>query len=45
LRQRDEQSFAMMAALDRTFDAAQRAHIQKRVSGYAADVAYLMAQR
>lgn len=45
MRQRDEQSFAMMAALDATFDAAQREHIQKKVRGYAADVAYLMAQR
>jgi len=45
MRQRDQQSFAMMAALDATFDAAQREHIQKKVRGYAADVAYLMAQR
>ena len=44
MRQRDEQSFALMAALDATFDAAQRDHIQKKVRGYAADVAYLMAQ-
>lgn len=45
LRQRDEQAFAMMAALDATFDAKQRESIQKRIGGYAADVAYLMAQR
>ena len=45
MRQRDQQSFAMMAALDATFDATQREHIQKKVRGYAADVAYLMAQR
>jgi len=45
MRQRDEQTFAMMAALDTTFGAAQREHIQKKVRGYAADVAYLMAQR
>ena len=45
MRQRDQESFALMAALDATFDAAQREHIQKKVRGYAADVAYLMAQR
>lgn len=45
MRQRDEQAFALMAALDATFDAGQRARIQKRVREYAADVAYLMAQR
>ncbi len=45
LRQRDEQSFALLAALDATFDAAQRASIRKKVIGYAADVAYLMAPR
>ncbi len=45
MRQRDEQSFAMVAALDTTFDARQRESIQKRVREYAADVAYLMAQR
>lgn len=45
MRERDEQSFAMVAALDATFDAGQRASIQKRVREYAADVAYLMAQR
>lgn len=44
MRQRDEQAFALVAALDATFDAGQRANIQKRVRGYAADVAYLMAQ-
>ena len=45
MRQRDQQSFAMMAALDATFDASQREHLQKKIRGYAADVAYLMAQR
>jgi len=45
MRERDEQSFAMVAALDATFDAGQRASIQKRVREYASDVAYLMAQR
>lgn len=45
MKARDELSFAMVAALDATFDAAQREHIQKRIRGYAADVAYLMAQR
>lgn len=45
LRQRDQQAFAMMAALDATFDAGQRESIRKRIGGYAADVAWLMAQR
>ena len=45
LRVRDEQLFAMVAALDATLDAEQRARLQKKIRGYAADVAYLMAQR
>lgn len=45
LRARDEQVFALVAALDATLDAEQRARLQKRIRGYAADVAYLMAQR
>ncbi len=42
LRARDEQVFAMIAALDATLTAEQRAKLHRRLSSYAADVAYLM---
>lgn len=42
LRARDEQVFAMIAALDATLTAEQRAKLQRRLGAYAADVAYLM---
>jgi hypothetical protein len=42
LRARDEQVFAMIAALDATLTPEQRGRLHRRVSGYAADVAYLM---
>lgn len=42
LRARDEQVFAMIAALDATLTAEQRAKLHRRLSNYAADVAYLM---
>jgi hypothetical protein len=43
LRGRDEQVIAMLAALDATLTAEQRAKLQRSLVGYAADVAYLMA--
>lgn len=43
IRARDEGIFAMIAALDATLTAEQRAKVIKRLAGYAADVAYLMA--
>jgi hypothetical protein len=42
LRGRDEQVVAMIAALDATLTAEQRARLHRRLSNYAADVAYLM---
>lgn len=42
LKARDEQVFAMIAALDATLTPEQRAKMHRRLSGYAADVAYLM---
>jgi hypothetical protein len=42
LKARDEQVFGMIAALDATLTEEQRARLQRRLGGYAADVAYLM---
>lgn len=42
LRARDEQMFALIAALDATLTTEQRAKLHRRLSSYAADVAYLM---
>jgi len=42
LRGRDEQAIAMLAALDATLTAEQRAKLHRKLGGYAADVAYLM---
>lgn len=39
---RDEHMFALIAALDATLTPEQRGKLHRRVSGYAADVAYLM---
>lgn len=43
LRARDGQVFALIAALDATLSAEQRARLHRRLGSYAADVAYLMA--
>jgi hypothetical protein len=43
LKARDEQVFAMFAALDATLSPEQRTKLHARVRGYAADVAFLMA--
>jgi hypothetical protein len=42
LKARDEQVIAMLAALDATLTAEQRAKLHRKLGGYAADVAYLM---
>jgi hypothetical protein len=42
LKARDEQVIAMLAALDATLTAEQRATLHRKLGGYAADVAYLM---
>jgi hypothetical protein len=42
LRARDQHVFALVAALDATLTPEQRAHLHRRLRGYAADVAYLM---
>jgi len=42
LKRRDEQVIAMLAALDATLTAEQRAKLHRKLGGYAADVAYLM---
>lgn len=42
LRERDERVFAMIADLDATLTPQQRSRVHRRLSGYAADVAYLM---
>ena len=42
LQARDEQVFAMIAALDATLTAEQRGKMHRRLGNYAADVAYLM---
>lgn len=42
LKERDEQVFAMIAALDATLTPEQRGRLHRRLTGYAADVAYLM---
>ena len=42
LKARDEQVFAMIAALDATLTPEQRGKLHRRLAGYAADVAYLM---
>ncbi len=42
LKARDEQVFAMIAALDATLSPDQRGKLHRRLGGYAADVAYLM---
>ena len=42
LRARDEQMFALIGALDATLTPEQRAKFHRRLSNYAADVAYLM---
>jgi hypothetical protein len=42
LKARDEQVFAMIAALDATLAPEQRAKLHGKVRGYAADVAFLM---
>jgi hypothetical protein len=42
LRERDEQIFALLAALDATLTPEQREKMRRRLGGYAADVAYLM---
>jgi uncharacterized lipoprotein YmbA len=42
LRARDDHVFAMIAALDASLTPEQRARLQRRLGGYAADVAYLM---
>ncbi|MCM2326394.1 MAG: DUF6279 family lipoprotein [Lysobacter sp.] len=41
LKARDAQVFAMIAALDATLTPEQRGKLQRRLSGYAADAAYL----
>ena len=43
LAARDERVIAMVAALDATLSAQQRATLNRKLGGYAADVAYLMA--
>lgn len=42
LKASDEQVIAMLAALDATLTAEQRAKLHRKLRGYAADVAYLM---
>lgn len=42
LEARNEQVFAMIAALDATFTPRQRAKLHRTLASYAADVAYLM---
>jgi hypothetical protein len=42
LRARDEDVFAMIAALDATLTGVQRTKMHGKLRGYAADVAYLM---
>jgi hypothetical protein len=42
LAARDDQVLAMIAALDATLTPQQRARVVRKLSGYAADVAYLM---
>lgn len=43
LRARDEQVFAMIAALDRTLAPEQRRRVHTRIAAWASDVAHLMA--
>jgi hypothetical protein len=43
LKERDEHVFALVGALGTTLTPEQRAQASRRVRGYAADVAYLMA--
>ncbi len=43
MREREEQVFSMVAALDATLTPAQRQKLAQRLRGYAADIAYLMA--
>lgn len=42
VKARDEQTIAMIVALDATLTAEQRLKLRKKIAGYAADVAYLM---
>ncbi len=43
VKQRDARIFEMTAAMSDTLSAEQRAKLQKKIRGYIADVAYLMA--
>lgn len=43
LRSRDEMAFAMVADLDASLSPEQRERLKKKLRGYAADVAFLMA--
>lgn len=45
VKARDEQTIAMIVALDATLSAEQRLKLRKKIAGYAADVAYLMLPR
>lgn len=42
VKARDEQTIAMIVALDATLSADQRLKLRKKIAGYAADIAYLM---
>ena len=42
VKARDDQTIAMIVALDATLTAEQRLKLRKKIAGYAADVAYLM---
>ncbi len=42
VKARDEQTIAMIVALEATLTAEQRLKLRKKIAGYAADVAYLM---
>jgi hypothetical protein len=43
LKERDEQVFAMIAALDATLTPEQRSRLHRTLAGFAGDAAYLMA--
>ena len=43
IKERDERIFEMIAALSESLSVEQRAKLQKKIRGYIADVAYLMA--
>jgi len=43
LKERDEQVFAMIAAVDATLSAEQRSRMHRTLAGYAGDIGYLVA--